>query len=80
VSEEEGDNPSEVVNVAAQLKDFNGAMCEETVWATDNLSKDRRLTEAPLTAEYTDPGHWWVPKEVGRRPQMDDPPCRSCTA
>jgi hypothetical protein len=36
--------PMEMANVAAQLKDLNGEMCEEMVWATDDLSKDRRLT------------------------------------
>jgi hypothetical protein len=27
-----------------------------------------------------EPGRWWVPEEVGRRLQMDDPSCHSCTA
>jgi hypothetical protein len=34
----------EIANIAVQLKDSNGATCKETVWATDSLSKDRRLT------------------------------------
>jgi hypothetical protein len=33
----------EIANVAVHLKDFNGATCKETVWATDSLSKDRCL-------------------------------------
>jgi hypothetical protein len=32
---------------------------------------------APLEGEETDPGQWWVPEVVGRRPQRVDPPCRS---
>jgi hypothetical protein len=33
----------------------------------------------PPTAEETDPGRWWVPAEVGRRPRTVDWPCRYCT-
>jgi hypothetical protein len=32
------------------------------------------------TAEEPDPERWWVPEEVGRRPQTDDLPCRAVPA
>jgi hypothetical protein len=38
-----------------------------------NLAIERR-------AEETDPGQWWVPEDIGCRPQRDDPLCRSDTA
>jgi hypothetical protein len=34
---------------------------------------------APLTAEETDAGQWWVLKEGGCLPQTEDLPCCSCT-
>jgi hypothetical protein len=52
-------------NVAGHLEEFNGAMREETVWATDNQFRDWRLPvrhHRPI-AEEKDP---WVPEEVGR--------------
>jgi hypothetical protein len=30
--------------------------------------------KATRTAEKTDPGRWWIPAEVGRRPRTVDPP------
>jgi hypothetical protein len=45
----------------------------ETIGALEDRYGDRHL------AEETDPGRWRVPEEVGRRPQTDDPPCRSRT-
>jgi hypothetical protein len=32
-----------MTNVAAHLEDSNGVMREETVWATDDRSRDQRL-------------------------------------
>jgi hypothetical protein len=58
---------------------------EEAAVETFGALKERhgrpasRRTAQPATDE-TDPGQWWVPEEVGRRLQRDDPPCHSCTA
>jgi hypothetical protein len=31
------------------------------------------IRRTPQETEGTDPGQWWVPEEVGCRPQEDDP-------
>jgi hypothetical protein len=36
--------------------------------------------KAPRSAKETDPGQWWVLKEIGHWLQRDDPLCHSCTA
>jgi hypothetical protein len=63
-------------NGRVSIRDGNGSYWSngESIWGP--ASSVRALP----TAEETDPGRWWVPKEVGRRPQTDDLPCRSCTA
>jgi hypothetical protein len=35
---------------------------------------------APRKAEGTDPEQWWVPEEIGSRPEKDYLPCGSCMA
>jgi hypothetical protein len=40
----------------------------------------RRWHRVPPKVEENDPGRWWAPEEVRRRPQPDDVPCVSGTA
>jgi hypothetical protein len=51
----------------------------KTVRALKKRQRDRHLARALPTAEETNPGQWWVLKETGCHPHMDDPLCRNNT-
>jgi hypothetical protein len=62
-------NPEEMNFVMERQKAPKEKAAVETVGALEHRYAP------PPTAEGTDPGLWWVPKEVCRRLQTDDPQC-----
>jgi hypothetical protein len=70
----------EMENVAGHAEFRNEESKVETIIALEDWHGDRQLDVGRRgQPKKKDQGRWWVPDEVGRRPQAEETPCRFCT-